>query len=183
MITAEQIIPYRRTGADYGPTERLKAEIAQSRSERHPFYLTKDQFIKILAWKLGKQIGRVRHALESNTEDIIRKVTELALTIRVPEDEEYELELHIGILCCLRGVDVPVASAILALASPDEYAVIDFRVWRQVFGEDKWRFTIDDYQRYMRRLRILARDLGWPVQEVDHAIWVYDAHVKGWVAD
>jgi hypothetical protein len=178
MITAAQIAPYRRTGADYGPTEQLKAELAQSRLERHPLYLTKDQFGRILQWKLGQQYSRQRHRRESNTEAIIQEVTSLAFRISHPEDQEYELELRVGILCCLRGVEVPVASAILALSFPDEYAVIDFRVWRQVFGEDKWTFTIADYKEYMHELRPLAADLGWPVQEVDHAIWAYDCRLQ-----
>jgi thermostable 8-oxoguanine DNA glycosylase len=178
MITAAQIAPYRRTGADYGPTERLKAEMARSRLERHPLYLTKDQFDRILRWKLGQQYGRQRHRHESNTEEIIRMVTGFALTMSLPKDKEYELELRVSVLCSLRGVEVPAASAILALVFPEEYAVIDFRVWRQVFGEDKWTFTINDYKEYVQELRPLAEDLGWPVQEVDHAIWAYDCHLQ-----
>jgi thermostable 8-oxoguanine DNA glycosylase len=181
MITAAQIMPYRRSGADYGPTEQLKAEMARSRLERHPLYLSKDQFDRILQWKLGQRIGRERAGLGGNTDEIVGRVTSLAFSVTQPEDKEYELELRVSILCALRGVDVPVASAILALVFPEEYAVIDFRVWRQVFAEDKWCFTIEDYKAYVRELRSLADDLGWPVQEVDQAIWAFDTHRKGWV--
>jgi hypothetical protein len=174
MITAAQIAPYRTAGADYEDTEQLKAEMAQARLERHPLYLTKDQFDRILIWKLDQQYGRQRHRRESNTEEIIRKVTGLALTITHPDDKDYELELRVGILCCLRGVAVAVASAILALVFPEEYAVIDFRAWRQVFGEDRWDFTIGDYKKYVQELRPLADELGWSVQEADYAIWAYD---------
>lgn len=82
--------------------------------------------------------------------------------------------MRVGILCALRGVGVPVASAVLALAFPDEYAVIDFRGWRQVFGEDRRQFGVGDYKRYLGEVRRLARELEWPVQEVDLAIWHYD---------
>lgn len=65
-------------------------------------------------------------------------------------------------------------SAILALLFPKEYAVIDFRVWRQLFGKYQTTFSVADYKKYMREIRRLANELNWPVQEVDHAIWEYD---------
>jgi len=109
----------------------------------------------------------------ANTEEIIRAVTGLALTI-THSDKEYQLELQIDILCAVRGVGVPVASAVLALTFPQEYAVIDFRGWRQVFGNDRTVFFTPDYKRYMQKIRPLAKELGWCVQEVDYAIWEYD---------
>jgi hypothetical protein len=76
--------------------------------------------------------------------------------------------------CVLRGVGVPVASAVLALVFPEEYGVIDFRGWWQIFGEKRSIFSISDYKRYLCELRHLADELNWPVQEVDLAIWEYD---------
>ena len=95
------------------------------------------------------------------------------MTITHP-DKEYELELRMGILCSLRGVAVSVASAVLALVFPEEYAVIDFRSWRRLFGEGGTSFSISKYKKYLREIRRLANELDWPVQEVDHAIWEYD---------
>lgn len=69
---------------------------------------------------------------------------------------------------------MPVASAVLALVFPEKYAVIDVRVWRQIFGEEKTTFTLADYQRYLPEVKRLASELGWTVQEVDLAIWDYD---------
>ena len=173
MITVKQIAPLYKQGIDYEWTERLKAKLAQLRRERQPFYLTASEFDEILRWKLGQQYGRQRQLRTANTEEIIRAVTGLALTIG-HDDKEYELELRMDILCALRGVSAPVASAILALTFPDEYAVIDFRVWRQLFDEDKREFFTSDYKKYMQKLRPLAKQLGWRVQEVDYAIWEYD---------
>jgi len=104
---------------------------------------------------------------------VIRVVTGAALSIEHP-DEDYEIELRLGILCTLRGVGVPVASAILALVFPERYAVIDFRGWRHVFGEERTTFSVSDYKRYLREIQRLSLELGWPVQEVDLAIWEYD---------
>ena len=178
MITAAQIAPLRTAAIDYEKTKRLKEKLARVRRERQPLYLTKAEFEEILQWKLGQQIGRQRERRSANTEEIIRAVTGLALTI-THSDKEYELELRMGILCALRGVAIPVASAVLALVFPEEYAVIDFRGWRQIFGEGETVFSIPKYKRYLREVRRLANELGWPVQEVDHAIWEYDRRNSG----
>ena len=173
MIAAAQIAPYRTSSNDYDVTEQLKTLFLRLREERQPFYQTAAEFDKILRWKLRGQYGRQRQRRKANTEDVIRTVTRAALTIAHPS-EEYDLELRVGILCALRGVSVPVTSAVLALVFPEKYAVIDFRGWRQVFGKEKTTFSIADYKRYLREIRRLAEELGWLVQEVDLAIWEYD---------
>jgi hypothetical protein len=71
-------------------------------------------------------------------------------------------------------VGVPVASAILALADPDRYCVIDFRGWRAMFGEKRPAFDIPSYIRYLSKIRQFSQELGWLVQETDLAIWEYD---------
>jgi thermostable 8-oxoguanine DNA glycosylase len=173
MIKPEQIAPFRKSSDDYDLTEHLKARFAHMRQERQPFYLTGAELDEILKWKLRGQYGRQQRRRAINTEELIKAITSIALTITHP-DRDYELELRVNLLCALRGVGVPVASAVLALVYPEQYAVIDFRGWRQVFGEEKITFSIADYKRYLKRIRDLADTLGWPPQEVDLAIWEYD---------
>ncbi len=114
----------------------------------------------------------------SNTETAYVALTQSAFLV-AEADPDYEAELKLGILTSLRGVAVPVASAILALVEPDRYCVIDFRGWRAIFDEDKRGFTISDYKRYLAAIRELAEQLGWPVQEVDLAVWEYDRRKHG----
>lgn len=175
MITASQIAHLRTSSDD--KAERLKTQFAQLRAERRPFFLTAAEFEEILKWKLRRQYGRQRALRAGNTDEVIRAVTSLALTI-THNDKDYELELRVGILWALRGVGVPVASAVLALVYPDDYAVIDFRSWRQIFSKDKERtsfsFSISNYKQYMQEIRRLSQELGWTPQEVDLAIWQYD---------
>lgn len=173
MIKAEHIRSLRKESDDYEETERLKAKFSRLRKERHPFYLTLPEFNEVLLWKLRTQIGRKKKWHSSNTDEIIRSVTSLAFSITC-NDEEYELELRFRILCSLRGVGIPVASAFLALVFPEKYCVIDFRGWRQVFGEEKRTFSISDYKRYLEKVRSISEELKWSVQEVDLAIWEYD---------
>lgn len=173
MITAAQLAQFRTASIDFEDTERLKAELNRLKSERRPLYLTEDEFGRILQWKLRGQYGRQARYRNANTDEVIRGVTGLALNLTHPE-KDYELELRMGILCSLRGVGVPVASAVLALVYPEQYAVIDFRVWRQFFPGRTPLFTIKEYRQYMTEIRRLAAELGWTVQEVDLAIWEYD---------
>jgi thermostable 8-oxoguanine DNA glycosylase len=178
VITADQIKDLRGAALDFEETERLKAKLAKQRSDTQSFSLTADLFDEILRWKLATQYGRQRAYRAQNTDEIIHEVTRLALNI-AHKDEDYELELRVTILTSLRGVGVPVASAVLALVYPENYAVIDFRVWRQIFGENRNTFSIGDYKRYMKEIRRLASELDWPCQEVDHAIWEYDRRHDG----
>lgn len=173
VLSSAQLVPYRTAGDDYAQTERLKAKFARRRRERRPLYLTCEEFDEILRWKLRDQYDRGKARWITNTEAVVRTVTGAAFSITLP-DEDYEIELRLGLLCCMRGVGVPVASAVLALVFPEKYAVIDFRGWRQVFNEERRAFSIADYKRYLRAVSRLAEELGWPVQEVDLAIWEYD---------
>ena len=172
MITAKQIAPYK-TAIDYEDTEAIKAELSLAKEKRQPFYLTAKELDRILKWKLRSQYGRQKELRKANTEENINLITKMAFSIS-NSDPEYEIELRFGILCLLKGVGVPVASAILALSFSDQYMVIDYRVWRQVFNEEKNNFSISDYKKYLQEVKRLAEELNWTLQEVDMAIWEYD---------
>src|SRR5438552_964082 len=113
--------------------------IGNLRSTREPLYLNGAELEEILRWKLRSQFGRRKARREGNTDDVVQAVTRVALSIE-HSNPAYEMELRVGMLSALRGVGVPVASAVLALAFPDHYCVVDFRGWRQVFGEKKATF-------------------------------------------
>jgi hypothetical protein len=173
MITPEDVRSLRGRATDRPDTAGLKAMIAGLRTERSPLFLTAAELEAILQWKLGQQIGRQRARWAANTDDLIRRMTRLALS-PLHADNGYECELRLGILCTLRDVSVPVASAVLAIVYPDDHAIIDFRVWRRLFDEERTVFSIGDYRRYLRKLMPIAQELGCPVQRVDHAIWELD---------
>jgi len=178
MITSDDLKPLRSASDDYAETERLKSKFRDLKLRRKPFHLTGEDFEEVLTWKLRTQYGRQRRLREGNTDSLIQGITRLALNIE-HEDSDYELELRIGVLCALRGVAVPVASAVLALTSPDDYAVIDFRAWRQIFPDKPLILNVTGYKKYLNAIRPLARELNWPVQEVDLAIWEYDRRRDG----
>ncbi len=81
-----------------------------------------------------------------------------------------------AVLQALPGVGMGVASAILTLTSPQDYGVIDFRVWELVFGrskngERKQTFTAKNYLDYLKAIRCFAIQNRVPTQHVDFALW------------
>lgn len=140
---------------------------------RFPFKLDKGDLEKILHWKLRTQYGRQRKHREKNTEDIIQKITETAFSI-THRDKDIETEAKLKVLTVLKGVEIPVASAILTICFPNEFAVIDFRVWRQIFRQKKNSFTAKDYLKYINIIRSLAKKYKLTTQQIDLAIWQLD---------
>jgi len=178
MVQVEDIRGLREAAPDYQETEAIKQHLRKLRQERKPFYLTAADLERIFRWKLRGQFGRGQDQRDRNSDSAYRAVTQAAFAIREP-DLSYEAEVRLKVLCSLRGVGVPVASAILALAEPDRYCVIDFRGWRAVFGEKRNDFDVGRYLRYRTAVASLAAELGWPVQETDLAVWTFDERSGG----
>ena len=140
---------------------------------RDPMHLTLSDMDRVLQFKLRGQIGRQRALRATTEEQVLRRVTALALTINTRPDT-YLTEIRVRTLCVLRGIGVPVASAILALVFPQQYAIIDRRNWRILTGITKTSFTVPDYLRYLAHLRGLAENFGFTPQQIDVALWQKD---------
>ena len=91
-------------------------------------------------------------------------------------DPNYETVLKLKILSTLTGVATRVASAILTLCYPEQFAVIDFRNWRQINGFEKSEtsYTPNDYLDYLHKIRQYAQKYDVTPQEMDLAIWQKD---------
>ena len=66
---------------------------------------------------------------------------------------------------------IGVASAIIALSHPEDYAIIDFRNWKVLYGEDRRQFSQADYKKYLTDMRELAEKVDCDVQELDYLLW------------
>jgi hypothetical protein len=172
-IRPQTLALYRTAARDYGETRELIDRLRALRHTRRPMFLTLEEFKEIAHWKLDRQLGRVARHYRPLTDEVIRTITQAAFSL-YHENERLELELRFGVLSAVPGVGMGVASAVLALVYPEDYAVIDFRGWRQLFGERKDKFNIGDYHRYLTETIDLAVRLGWYPQEVDLALWAYD---------
>jgi hypothetical protein len=182
VITAAQLRSLRDQGDDAREMARLRARFAQVRVARRPFLLTAAEFDDVLRWKLRGQFVRQRGLREGNTEALIRMLTQTACALK-HSDPEYELELRFGLLGTLRGVGVPVASAVLGLVFPQNYAVIDYRGWRQIMGDEQSAFSLPDYKRYLAAVSELATELAWDLPTVDVALWEIDRRQGAPVTD
>lgn len=130
---------------------------------------------KIVYWKSP----RVVHHLETNDRTKIKTVLDVAVDHSDPIDALKQLQE-------LKGVAIPVASAILTAIHPDRYTIIDFRVL-----ESLGHFEQDEsfYIAYLEFCRVLSQtadideraDLpgATKLRALDRALWQWSAsHTK-----
>lgn len=146
-------------------------------------YISREQLRKIGKWKSP----RIDRHLKKNTATEVEVETAAAFSASSSEQAaETLIELN--------GVGVPVASSILTMYDPTEYAVIDYRVLRALPVIDpqladprtyrdyrdflehfrSYGDRPDTYQFYMDRVDQIAADEGLTPREVDMALWAYD---------
>jgi hypothetical protein len=133
-------------------------------------FLTISTFDAILDWKLRGQRQRAEKHRIGNSADLIQKLTGAFWRVK-HEDKDKLLDIRLAILLAIPGVGIGVASAIFTLCYPSEYAIIDFRNWKALYGKDKKQFTVADYKQYLFDVRDLAGELDCDVQEVDYLLW------------
>lgn len=132
-------------------------------------YLTKEEFYKICMWKSPRP---KRHYLD-NSEEILKEISEKVLSTN---SEETKMEL----LTSLKGVSIPVASSILTLLDPQDYGVIDIRVWQLLYnyGEVKTNprgqmFNIENWKTYLNLLRKYANQFNMKVREIELILFLH----------
>jgi hypothetical protein len=143
------------------------ALIRTLRSARRRGALGRDEFLAMCRWKSPRA---TRHyALNSAAE--VRRA--LAAALRARRERS-----RIEALMALRGVSVPVASAILTLLDPRRYGVLDIRVWQLLYAMNAvgWRpsgrgFTPADWEHYLLALRRQATRLDVPVRAVEYSLF------------
>ncbi len=156
---ANEILPWAaRYSYVYGDVEVL--EIG-ARSGKVGYYTKKD-FIAVCDWKTR---GRVRRHYEKNTEEDVRKFTQIALA--TPDEQ-----VRIVALTVLHGVRVRTASALLHLAAPELYPILDFRTLWSLNCEKKY-YSIALWLEYLSCCRQLAHNSNVSLRDLDRALWEY----------
>lgn len=130
-------------------------------------YLTKGELHAVCRWKSR----RAQPLILSNNHHQIREATSVAMTVRGEREK-------LDALTSLRGVGVPMASAILMLLNPSRYAVIDIRVWRllrergAVAGNAAGsNFTVRQWTTYLRVVRRLSKVVGVSARDVERTLF------------
>lgn len=124
----------------------------------------------IIEWKSARIAGLI----EKNSPSDVAKALRFAADSRTSEKSAIQT------LCALKGVGIPVASAILTMVYPDKYTIIDFRALealgvKQGSGED----TVDYYLEYLQACRILAQRCKTDLRTLDRALWQWSKERGG----
>ena len=130
-------------------------------------WLSRAEFLAMCRWKSPRALRHYRR----NSPARIRAVTRAALAAR---RERRRIEL----LTALRGVNVPVASAILTLLRPRHYGVLDIRAWQLLYRlgavtsrPDGRGFGASHWIEYLETLRRHARALGVSARAVEYTLF------------
>jgi hypothetical protein len=123
-----------------------------------------EDFRLIFEWKTR---GRGRSRLDENSNGEIVDALSLALKANTPRSS-------IAVLRGLHGVDVPVASAIMAMMQPNVHTVIDFRALESP-GYDGAYNQIAFYLCYRSYCVELSRRWGLSLRELDRALWQWSS--------
>jgi thermostable 8-oxoguanine DNA glycosylase len=132
-------------------------------------YFNKREFLEMCGWKSP----RPRRLYESNSVAEVRRVS---IGVFAAECEKKRVEL----LTTLKGVGIPTASAILTLTDPQDYGVIDIRVWQLLYqyGAVASRpsgvgFSCENWLEYLERLRHWARKFDTTARDVEIRLFEY----------
>ncbi len=160
----ETLIRQHLTRRDDEGTLRLSRSLRGALARGH---LTRSELEAVCYWKSPRAIRHIR----SNSSSRVRAATAAALATR---SERRRLEALLG----LRGVSVPMASAVLTLLRPRRYGVIDIRVWQVLhamgFVESNAGgrgFTFAHWSRFLDVLRGSSKRLRVSVRAVERALF------------
>lgn len=172
---AELIAPYVQPS---NSVEKLMAEFSLAGVKQRG-YLEPSELTTIALVKNGGKLSeKTRNALNSNSDGVVKRLTQLAL-------EENDPELAIRFLLGLDGVRLPTASCILAWTMPDKWPVIDVRAWGAIcqFSEGRLEsppvggLKISHWIIYNEIVQDVAQKIKWRPQCVD--VWLYAYDKKG----
>lgn len=156
--------------------EDTAALIQRLRPARRRGYLTPEQLEEICRWKSARAI----HHIKANTAEQIHAATSAALRTR---SERRRLEALIS----LKGVSIPMASAVLTLLDPNRYGVIDIRVWQLMHkvgavtkNERGAGFTFQNWYDFLAVIRLLANTFGVTARRVERTLFhVHEKYQSG----
>jgi len=152
-------------------TKKLINELKKVRKQG---YFTKDEFLKMCSWKSP----RPKRYYESNSAELIEDISKNVISTK------YE-KRKIDLLTKLKGVNIPTASAILTLIDPQNYGVIDIRVWQllYLYGSVKKNprgqgFNFNDWFYYLSKLRYFAKKFHCLVRNIEYSLFQYHKKIQ-----
>lgn len=163
--------------ADLEELQKLKTKVSTNLKKRKQPFINASELDEIIRWKLDKQYHRSKKQREVNDDKVVIPITTATFSID-SVDEKYKLELQLKLLTSLRGVAIPLASAVLAICYPKSYAVIDSLLWQLLYKEEKSSFTVSDYQKFIEALRKFSQLTNMDVQTTEFGLWLFSMTIK-----
>ena len=143
-------------------------------------YLLKEELVEIASWKSPRSKKLIQLNAPKEVEELSRAAFDLADSAR------HRPSIPASLLCLLRGVGLPTASAVLMVWDPGDFGVLDVRAWStlcDVLGPTPFRslrrknhqraLEFSDYDLYLGVVRQLSRLSGLTCREVDMALYAY----------
>jgi hypothetical protein len=131
--------------------------------------ISKADLINICRWKSPRAIRHIKF----NRPGTVKALTRKALSTRSEQK-------RIDHLTQLRGVKLPMASAILTLVNPKRYGVIDIRVWQLLYAIKSVtkkpkgvNFNFKDWYHYLCKLQFYAKELEVPIRTIERTLFLY----------
>jgi hypothetical protein len=124
----------------------------------------------IVEWKSARIAGLI----EKNS------ATDVAKSLRFATNKGTSEKSAMDTLCKLKGVGIPVASAILTMVYPEKYTIIDFRALEALGikrGADEE--TVDYYLEYLQTCRSIAGEHRIDLRTLDRALWQWSKEHGG----
>jgi len=137
--------------------------------------LSKDDLLNIMEWKFESnplvrtvQINRVKLINEQHLEKISNEVFNL--------DVNQDMK-RITLLCGFNGIGPAVASVVLTFFDPENYCVVDFHVYQEIFGVRPKFLTPEKYIRLLTKLREEAKKNNLRVRDVEKAYFMKNCEI------
>lgn len=126
---------------------------------RHGDY-SRENLKEIVAWKSQRRLALI----DENSSAAIYECLRFACTTR---SERTAIET----LLQLRGVGIPVASAILTTIYPDRFTIIDFRALEALGVAQMPNLSVEYFLAYLEACRAIGRAHGTTLRTLDRALW------------
>jgi len=151
---------------EYELEKQLFGEI--SGSFRKNKILSEEEFFKIIIWKSNWSKGRVLTGIRKSGKSVNQIMREV-YNAKTPEEK-------VKTLIKIKGIGLPIASAILTVCYPEEFTVLDSRVWDILFKDKKVKNktlpnTISGYLDYVNICKNYAKELNLSLRDFDKAMW------------
>lgn len=167
----EELIKNNLNNEEELQTAELINKLSQAKERG---YCNQAEFMDICMWKSA----RPKKLYLENSEEDIMKITKEAFVTK------YE-KRKIDLLTELKGVSIPTASAILTLVYPEDYGVIDIRVWQilYLYGSVKDNpkgvgMDFKNWYNYLMKLRYFAKKFKVTARDIERTIFYHHKNIQ-----